>query len=192
MLAFAGDPGSRDPHHRVIGQAADRVSIGRPVGPRLEQVADAQEAGHEPGLRSFVEILRRAELLVATLVHDGDAIGHRHRLLLVVRHVDEGDADLLLDALELDLHLLAQLEVEGAERLVEEQDGRPVDERARQRDALRLAAGDLVGLALVEALAARRARASRPRALRPPRPRRACARRPKATFSKMERCGKRA
>ena len=44
-------------------------------------------------------------------------------------HVDEGDADLLLDGLQLDLHLLAELEVERAERLVEEQDARPVDQR---------------------------------------------------------------
>ena len=66
-------------------------------------------------------------------------------------HVDEGDADLLLDALELDLHLLAQLEVEGAQRLVEEQDGGPVDERPRERDALRLAARDLGRLALLVA-----------------------------------------
>ncbi len=66
-------------------------------------------------------------------------------------HVDERDPDLLLDALELDLHLLAQLEVEGAERLVEEQHRRAVDERPRERDALGLAAGDLGRLALLEA-----------------------------------------
>ena len=39
--------------------------------------------------------------------------------------------------------LLAQLHVERAERLVEEQRRRPVHERARQRDALLLAAGEL-------------------------------------------------
>ena len=66
-------------------------------------------------------------------------------------HVDERDPDLLLDALQLDLHLLAQLEVEGAQRLVEEEHRRPVDERAGERDALRLAARDLGGLALLEA-----------------------------------------
>jgi hypothetical protein len=38
-----------------------------------------------------------------------------------VRDVDEGEADVLLDPLQLDLHLLAQLQVERAERLVEEQ-----------------------------------------------------------------------
>ena len=118
---------------------------------RRQQVADAQEAGHEARARALVEALRVGQLLVAALVHDGDAIGHRHRLFLVVGHVDERDPDLLLDALELDLHLLAQLEVEGAERLVEQQDGRPIDERPGERDALRLATRDLARLATLEA-----------------------------------------
>ena len=85
------------------------------------------------------------------MVHDGDAIGHRHRFFLVVGHEDEGDPDFLLDPLQLDLHLLAQLQVEGAERLVEEQDGRAVDERPGEGDALGLAAGDLGRLAALEA-----------------------------------------
>ena len=81
------------------------------------------------------------------MVHDRDPVAHRERLLLVVGHVDEGDADLLLDALELDLEPFAQLEVEGAERLVEEQEVGPVDQRTGQGHALLLAAGELVRLA---------------------------------------------
>ena len=46
-------------------------------------------------------------------------------------------------ALQLLLHLLAQLQVERAERLVEQQHLGPVDQRARQRDALALAARQL-------------------------------------------------
>ena len=46
---------------------------------------------------------------------------------------------------------LAELRVEGAERLVEQEDGRVQDQRARQRDALLLAAGELAGAALLEA-----------------------------------------
>jgi hypothetical protein len=67
-----------------------------------------------------------------------------------VGDVDEGDADLALDALELDLHLLAQLEVQRAERLVEQQHLRAVDDRPGQRDALALAAGELRRLARAE------------------------------------------
>ena len=52
-------------------------------------------------------------------------------------------ADLSLDLLELDLHLLAQLQVERAERLVEQQERRQVDERAREGHPLSLPAREL-------------------------------------------------
>ena len=102
----------------------------------------------------LVDLGRRADLLDPAVVEDRQAVAHRERLLLVVGHVDERDADLLLDRLELDLHLLAELEVERAERLVEEQHARPVDERPGERDALALAAGQLARLALLVALEA--------------------------------------
>ena len=114
-----------------------------------EQVRRSDETRDEPGSRSFVDLGGRAELLDPAGVEDRQAVAHRERLLLVVGHVDERDADLLLDRLELDLHLLAQLQVERAQRLVEQQHARPVDERPSQRDALALAAGQLARLALV-------------------------------------------
>ena len=107
----------------------------------------AQEVGHEAGAGQVVELGRRTELLDVALVHHRDGVGHRHGLLLVVGDVDEGEPDLGLDALELDLHLAAQLEVERAERLVEQQHLGVVDQRAGQCHALLLAAGELVGLA---------------------------------------------
>src|SRR5215208_5644739 len=48
-------------------------------------------------------------LLDPALVEDRDPIRHREGLLLVMGHVDEGDPDLVLDQVQLDLHLLAQL-----------------------------------------------------------------------------------
>ena len=48
-------------------------------------------------------------------------VGKRHRLFLVVGDMDEGRADALLDRLQLILHLPAELEVERAQRLVEQQ-----------------------------------------------------------------------
>ena len=96
------------------------------------------------------------DLLDDAVVHDRDAVGHRERLLLVVRDVDERRLRLRLDVLQLELHLLAELQVEGAERLVEQQRRGPVDERAGERDALLLAAGELARLALLEALEAHR------------------------------------
>ena len=65
-----------------------------------------------------------------------------------MRHVDERDAELVLDALQEELHLLPQLQVERTERLVEEENARPAHERAGERDALLLAAGELARLAV--------------------------------------------
>src|SRR5206468_7248265 len=98
----------------------------------LEHVRDTDEAGDELGRGTLVDLGRRADLLDPALVEDREAVAHRQRLLLVVSDVDEGDADvadLALDALELDLHLLPKLQVERAERLVEEQHSWRVDER---------------------------------------------------------------
>ena len=66
--------------------------------------------------------------------------------------IDEGDAELLLKALELDLHLLAQLEIQSAERLVQQQYAGIVDQRACNGHALFLTAGKRFGLALFVAV----------------------------------------
>ena len=53
---------------------------------------------------------------------------------------DEGRAELLMQPLHFVLHAAAQVLVERRERLVEQEDGRLEDERARKRHALLLAA----------------------------------------------------
>ena len=67
-----------------------------------------------------------------------------------MRDVDERDPDVVLDPLQLHLHVLAELEVERAEGLVEQQHARVIDEGAPERDALLLAAGELLRLAFRE------------------------------------------
>src|SRR5207248_9400067 len=113
-----------------------------------QQVGRSHKSSDERRGRALIHVGRSAHLLDAALVEHGQPIAHGERLLLVVGYVDEGDADLLLDRLELDLHLLAQLEVERTEWLVQEQDPRAVDERPGQRDPLPLAAGELRGLSV--------------------------------------------
>ncbi len=58
--------------------------------------------------------------------------------------------DLRLQELQLDLHLLAELAVEGAERFVEEEKARPVDQGPGEGDPLLLAAGELARLPVRE------------------------------------------
>ena len=85
----------------------------------IEEVHIADEAGDETAARVFVEPPRAVELGQAAAVEQGDAVGHDQGLFLVVGDDDEGDADLVLQALQLELHLFPELLVEGAERLVE-------------------------------------------------------------------------
>ncbi len=91
------------------------------------------------------------------LAHDGDAIGEDERLFLVVRDEKRSEAEPPLQALDLELHLLAQLAVERAEGLVEEEQCRIEDDRARERDALLLAAGRARAEAELQACPDRRA-----------------------------------
>ena len=98
----------------------------------------------------LVDLAWRPHLLDTAAVHDGDPVGHRKRLLLVVRDVDEGRSELRLDALQFELHLLAELDVERTERLVQEQRGRPIHERTCKRDALLLPAGELARVPALE------------------------------------------
>jgi hypothetical protein len=120
-----------------------RHAIGTRRHAAVEQVRDAEEPRDECGDRPLVQLLGAAQLLEPAGVHDADPVGHRHGLVLVVGHVDERDPDLGLDPLELELHLLAQLEIERAERLIEEEDPWPIDQRPGQRHALLLPARHL-------------------------------------------------
>ena len=76
-------------------------------------------------------------------VPDGEAARRARTDVRVVRDDDERVAG-LVHAVEERKHLLARAGVEVAGGLVGEQQGRAVHERARDRDPLALAAGDLV------------------------------------------------
>ncbi len=117
-----------------------------------QQVRGAQEGGHEPRARPRVELVGAADFEQAALVHHADAVRHREGLVLVVRDEDGGDAELLLDPSDRAPELLADFGVERAEGLVEQQHLGPVGERARDRDALLLAARELGRQAFVHAL----------------------------------------
>src|SRR5262245_10987010 len=85
----------------------------------LHDVRYAHEAGDELVGRVLVNVCGGPDLLDAAVAEHGQAVAHGQRLPLVMRHVDEGDPDLAADRPQLILHLLAKLEVERAERLVE-------------------------------------------------------------------------
>ncbi len=80
-----------------------------------------------------------------------DEVGGGHRLGLVVRDVDGRVAVFVVQAAHLEAHLLAQVGVEVGERLVEQQRLGFDDQRARERHALLLPAGELARIALAPA-----------------------------------------
>jgi hypothetical protein len=75
-------------------------------------------------------------------VHHRDHVGHRHGLDLVVGDVDRGRADPVVQAPELLAHQLAEGGIERAERLVHQERARAAHDRAAERHALAVAAGE--------------------------------------------------
>ena len=94
--------------------------------------------------RAVVELQRRADLLDRAVAQHHDAVGQRHRLDLVVGHVDGSSPSCAVQLGDLDPRLPAQRGVEVGQRLVEQEHLRRAHDRAADRDALALAAGEFV------------------------------------------------
>ena len=101
-------------------------------------------------LRLLIDFFRRSGLPDASLVEHDHPVRELQRLLLIVGHEHGGDVDLVVELAKPAPQLLADLGVERAERLVEQQDARLDGERARERDALALAARQLRRVAVAE------------------------------------------
>ena len=86
------------------------------------------------------------------VVEDDDLLGHLHRLLLVVRDEDRRHVHVLVETAEPCAQLLADGRVERAERLVQQHHLWLDGERAGERHALALAARELRGVAVGEAV----------------------------------------
>src|SRR5690606_19443366 len=112
----------------------------------------SDEAGDELVRGPVVEVDRRVHLLDVAVLHDHDARAHRHGLDLVVGHVDGRHGKALVQLQDGGAHLDAQLGVEVRERLVHEEDLGLANDRAAQRDALPLTAGQLAGTAVEQVL----------------------------------------
>ena len=103
-------------------------------------VGGAGEVGHEQIGRPVVDFVRRAHLQQLAVAHHADAVAEHDRLGLVVRDVERGHAGLLEDAPQIVAQPQAQLGIEIGQGLIEQQQLRAVDDAARQRHALHLAA----------------------------------------------------
>ena len=115
-----------------IGKHAPRQEI----DPRLAQPGGDMDIG-----RVVVDLPGRIDLHQMALLDDADARRHGHGLDLVMGHIEDGGAHVLLDALQLEAKLGAQLGVEGGQRLVHQEDGRPAHQGPADGHPLHLAAG---------------------------------------------------
>ena len=140
-------PETGQPHASTVHE--DGTPVGR-LDTAFEQIRFADEARHETTGRPLVEILGRAELGDPPAVHQRDPVGHGERFFLVMGDVEYGHPHVAVDALDLELHLLAQIPVEGAERLVHEEESGVEHEGAGEGDPLLLASGELPGQAVAQ------------------------------------------
>ena len=107
---------------------------------------------HEPRHESIDRRIKhprwRIVLLQQPTVHHCHAVGHGHRLQLVMSHIDDGGIQVLVEPLEFRPHLPAQLRIQIRQRLIHQECPRIAHQRAPQRHALLLAAGKLAWPAL--------------------------------------------
>ena len=149
---FGADHRNRGWHVRI---AANRLPSARQhemtvFHRRFDDIRGANEFGHEAISRREIDLARRADLGNRPLLHDDDTIAELHGLGLIVRHVDRGDAQRAQQAIQFAAQPVAQRGIERGQRLIEQQDARPDRNRARQRDALALTAGELVDAAVLK------------------------------------------
>src|SRR5439155_8301901 len=125
------------------------LAVGAERSRRLaaKDVRTTHERGDEQIDGVLVQVVGRAGLFQSSLVEDCDAIAKVERFFLLVRHKHRRDPDALDDFAQLVARPLPERRVEIRQWFVEQQDARLGRERARQRDALLLAAGQLLDLA---------------------------------------------
>src|SRR5436309_2564103 len=100
----------------------------------------------------LVQRLRRIKLLHDAVVQDDDPLAHCHRLDLVVSDVDKRGLESLVQLEDLHPGLNPELGIEVRQRLVHQKDFRLPDDCPPQGDALPLAAGERLRLAIEERL----------------------------------------
>ena len=154
-------PHSRQPS--PSSSAAPSRDLGDAPG---EPVVAAHEIGGEQRRRVVLYICSGVPLLLdRAVVQQQDAVGHRQRFALVVRDAQRGQLHADDQLAQPRPRFLAQLRVEVRQRLVQQDHRRVVDERTRERDALLLAARQLVREALRQMAERRAARAPSSRVL---------------------------
>ena len=115
-----------------------------------DEIALADEAGHERRQRLVIEVVGGVPLLQAALAEHADLVADGEGFFLVVGDQDGAGAARLEDVAHFAAQAAAQLHVQVGEGLVEQQQARLRRQGAGQRDTLLLAAGEFVRVALAQ------------------------------------------
>ena len=123
-----------------LGAAADRA---------IEHVhrRRADEARHEQIVGAVIKLEWCAHLLDDAVMQHDDLVGHGHGFHLVMRHIDGGGLQPLMQFLDFGAHLHAQFGIEIGQRLIEQEDFRIADDGPAHGDTLALAARQLTRIA---------------------------------------------
>ncbi len=105
----------------------------------------SDESGHKEIGRVVIHVSGRIELLHNAVFHDGDAVGQRHGLDLVMGHIHDGGGDALMQKLDFRTHLHAQLGIQVAQRFVEKENRRATGQCPAHGHPLSLPTGKLGG-----------------------------------------------
>src|SRR5262249_47475238 len=106
----------------------------------LDEVCPADEACHESRFRVAIDVQWNIQLIYPSAVHHGDAIGDRHRLRLIVSHIDCSHVELVVQPPDFCTHLLTQISIEIRKGFVEQQYLRLYYNGASERNSLLLPA----------------------------------------------------
>ena len=133
--------GQLEPGHPQAAEVELRVQL-QDVG--RKQVENAEQPRHLDAGRAFGDGARRAALHQPALAQDQHFVAQLEALLQIVCHQHGGDLKLGADLPQQAIELAAEGRVQAAGRLIEQQQPGSADQRAGDRAALFLAAGELV------------------------------------------------
>ena len=91
----------------------------------------------------IIDLIRRPDLLKASVVHHSDRIRHVDGFFLIMGDIDKGDPQLLLQALQLVLHGTPQLQIQRTKGFVQKKHLRIIHKRSGYGYSLTLTAGKL-------------------------------------------------
>ena len=101
----------------------------------------ADESGDKDVRGGIVNVKRGIDLLNDAVFHNTNAVAHRHRLNLVVRHIDHCGFKAGVQLGDFGAHLHAHFGIEIGERFVEQKHFRLPDDCASHGDTLALSSG---------------------------------------------------